>query len=135
MWLKGQPAAIHIGDLSYWEPPFDGYFDIRTGMLWAEYIESGGTAGVEPPAWTAEMSALADAFQAASPGSPEQNEAGAKLAEMMVDQMLFIGTVVAPAPIYHRNALQNVTEFKTWSYEYYRTYPYRAPQWWLSDES
>ena len=135
MWLKGQPAAIHMGDASYWSPPFDGYFDLRTGMLWAEYIDSNGANGVEPPAWTKEMAETAIAFQSSAPGSDEQNAAGAKLAEMMVDQMLFIGTVVAPAPIYARNALENFTEFKTWSYEYYRTYPYRAPQWWLSDES
>ncbi len=134
-WLKGQPAAIHMGDASYWSPPFDGYFDLRTGMLWAEYIDSNGANGVEPPAWTKEMAETAIAFQSAAPGSDEQNAAGAKLAQMMVDQMLFIGTVVAPAPIYHRNALENVTEFQTWSYEYYRTYPYRAHQWWLSDES
>ena len=135
MWLKGQPAAIHMGDATYWSPPFDGYFDIRTGMLWAEYIDSNGEAGVEPPAWTEEMAETAVVFQSSAPGSDAQNEAGAKLAEMMVDQMLFIGTVLAPAPIYARNALENMTEFKTWSYEYYRTYPYRAHQWWLSDES
>ena len=52
---------------------------------------------------------------------------------MMVDQMLFIGTVRAPAPLYHRNALKNVTEFKTQSYEYYRTYPYVAAQWFFDD--
>ena len=51
----------------------------------------------------------------------------------MVDELLFIGTVKAPAPIYHRHALKNVPEFKTWSYEYYRTYPYRAAQWYLDE--
>jgi peptide/nickel transport system substrate-binding protein len=135
MWLKGQPAAIHMGDGTYWTPPFDGYFDIRTGMLWAEWLDSGGAAGVEPPAWTKELSDIATVFQSSAPGSQAQAEAGAKMAQMMVDQMLFIGTVLAPAPIYHRNALRNVPEFQTWSYEYYRTYPYRAPQWWLADES
>ena len=29
----------------------------------------------------------------------------------MVEEMLFLGTVRAPAPIYHRNALKNFTEF------------------------
>ena len=31
----------------------------------------------------------------------------------MTENLLFIGTVQAPAPIYHRNALKNFTEFKT----------------------
>ena len=48
-------------------------------------------------------------------------------------QWLFIGTVSAPNPIYVKNATKNVPEFQTWSYEYYRTYPYRAPQWWLDE--
>ena len=31
------------------------------------------------------------------------------------------------------NNLKNFTSFKTHSYEYYRTYPYRATQWWLDE--
>ncbi len=133
MWLKGQPVAVHMGTNNYWVPPFDGYFDLRTGMLWAEYIDSNGASGVEPPAWVTKMGEDSIAFQAASPGSEDQAAAGAALAEAIVDQMLFIGTVIAPAPIYHRNALKNVPEFKTWSYEYYRTYPYRAAQWYFDE--
>ena len=43
------------------------------------------------------------------------------------------GTVQAPNLIYSRNALRNVPEFQTQSYEYYRTYPYLAAQWWLDE--
>lgn len=133
MWLKSQPAAMHLGDNTYWIPPFDGYFDIRTGMLWAEYLESDGASGVEPPKWVYEMRDDINAFQSSPIGSDKQNALGKKLAEKMVDEMLFIGTVRAPAPIYHRNALKNFTEFKTWSYEYYRTYPYLPAQWYLDE--
>ena len=41
--------------------------------------------------------------------------------------------VQAPAPVYHRNRVKNFPEFKTWSADYYRTYPYRPQQWFLSD--
>ncbi len=135
MWLKGQPLALHLGDASYWVPPFDGYFDLRTAMLWANYVESGGTDGVEPPAWVAQMREDVIAFQSAEIGSAAQAELGAKLAGKMVDEMLFIGTVQAPAPIYVHNTLKNVPEFQTWSYEYYRTYPYRGPQWFLTSDN
>ncbi|HUS55278.1 MAG TPA: hypothetical protein VMY41_14910, partial [Thermohalobaculum sp.] len=64
---------------------------------------------------------------------PESDEIGARLVKGMVENLLFIGTVQAPAPVYHRNALKNFPEFKTWSYEYYRTFPYRPQQWFLSD--
>ena len=133
MWLKGAPLAVHMGSNGYWVPPFDGYFDLRTGMLWAEWIDSDGASGVEPPEWVKQMGEDVNRFQAATPGSDTQAEYGAKLAEAIVDRMLFIGTVIAPAPVYHRNALKNVPEFRTWSYEYYRTYPYRATQWYFDE--
>ena len=58
---------------------------------------------------------------------------GARMAAAMAENLPFIGTVQAPNIIYHRNSLVNVAEFKTQSYEYYRTYPYLAPQWFLAD--
>ncbi|MEM1176642.1 MAG: ABC transporter substrate-binding protein [Pseudomonadota bacterium] len=133
LWRKGQPLALHLGDNTYWVPPFDGYFDIRTGMLWAEYLESDGASGVEPPAWVPEMIEDVNAFQSAPIGSDEQKELAIKLATKMVDEMLFIGTVLAPAPLIHNNDLKNVTDFVTTSYEYYRTYPYLPVQWWLDE--
>ena len=51
----------------------------------------------------------------------------------MVENLLFIGTMQAPAPMYHHNSPQSFAYFKTHSYEYYRTYPYRATQWWLAE--
>jgi peptide/nickel transport system substrate-binding protein len=55
------------------------------------------------------------------------------MVENMVSNLLKIGIAQAPSPIYHRNALKNFTEFKTHSYEYYRTYPYRGTQWYLDE--
>ncbi|MEM6933284.1 MAG: ABC transporter substrate-binding protein, partial [Pseudomonadota bacterium] len=134
-WQKGQPVAIVLGNNELWVPPYENYFGSRVGMLWAEWIDTGGTAGVEPPQWAQDMMKDIEVFQQSAPGSDASNAAGAKLATTMAEQLLFIGTVSAPNPIYHRNALKNFTEFKTWSYEYYRTYPYRATQWFLADES
>ncbi len=133
MWNKGQPLPIIMGVSELWKPPFENYFGHRTGMLWAEYIDSGGTKGVKPPQWVYDLSDTIDAFQSAAPGSEEQARLGAKLVETMTSQLLFIGTVQAPSPIYRRNALKNFVPFKTASYEYYRTYPYRPVQWWLDE--
>ena len=134
VWGKGQPLAIVLGNNALFVAPFDGYFDHRTGMLWGEYLESDGKQGVKPPEYVLRLRDDINAFQSAAPGSMESNKLGARLVENMTGNLLFIGTVQAPNPIYHRNALKNFTEFKTWSYEYYRTYPYRAPQWFLADE-
>ena len=133
MWEKGQPTAIILGNNELWVPPFENYFAHRTGMLWAEFIDTAGASGVEPPAWVMGLIDDVNAFQGATPGSAEQGEIGARMAKTMTEQLLFIGTVQAPNVIYHRNALKNVPEFKTQSYEYYRTYPYLAAQWYLSE--
>ena len=75
------------------------------------------------------------ALQESVPGSDEANALVGKIAQNFADNMLFIGTVNAPAPIVVRNGLKNVPEFQTWSYEYYRTYPYRATQWFLAEDN
>ncbi|MFK7995541.1 MAG: ABC transporter substrate-binding protein [Granulosicoccus sp.] len=133
MWEKGQPLGIVLGNNELWVAPFENYFAHRVGMLWGEWLESDGSKGVEPPDYVKQLNDDINAFQSTPVGSPESDELGARLVQNMVENLLFIGTAMTPDPIYHRNALVNVTEFKTASYEYYRTYPYLAAQWYLND--
>ncbi|OSQ53430.1 ABC transporter substrate-binding protein [Marivita geojedonensis] len=133
MWRKSQPLAIVLGNNELWVPPYENYFGVRNGMLWAEWIDSGGTAGVEPPQWAKDMIDDINALQSAAQGTAEFEQLANDLVSAMVENMMFIGTVNAPAPIYQQNKLKNFADFKTHSYEYYRTYPYRATQWWLDE--
>ncbi|WP_371228516.1 ABC transporter substrate-binding protein [Roseovarius sp. 2305UL8-3] len=133
LWQYGAPLAIHLGLNSFFRPPFGTYFEHRTGMLWGEWLDSDGATGVEPPDYAKALAADIDAFQSAVPGTDESNALGAALVENFVSNLVMIGTVKAPEPVYSSNNLKNFTEFKTWSYEYYRTYPYRATQWWLDE--
>ena len=133
MWRKGQPLAIILGNNELWVPPYENYFGNRNAMLWAEWVDSGGSSGEEPPQWAKDMVDDLNTLQSAAAGTDEFNQAGARMADVMTKQLLFIGTVNAPAPMIHRNNLINFTETKTHSYEYYRTYPYRATQWWLDE--
>ncbi len=133
MWRKSQPLAIVLGNNELWVPPFENYFGHRTGMLWAEWVDSGGANGVEPPDYVKQLIDDINAFQSAASGSEEFEMLGSRMVENMVTNLLFIGTVQAPAPIYQRNALKNFEVMKTHSYEYYRTYPYRATQWYLDE--
>ena len=132
-WDKGQPLAIIAGNPETFKAPFGNYFNHTQGMLWAAYIDSNGTDGVEPPQWVYDLSDGIDKFQSYELGTAESNEWGKKITTMLTEQTLLIGTVKAPFPTYHRNALKNFTQFKTTSYEYYRTYPYLATQWWLDE--
>ncbi len=133
MYAKGQPLAVILGNAEVFQPPFDNYFNLRSGMLWGEYIDSNGATGVKPPEYVYQMMADIDAFQGAVAGSDESNAIGKRLVETMAHNLLFIGTVKAVAPIYHSNKLKNFAEFKTQSYAYYRAYPYRPTQWYLSE--
>lgn len=133
MWRKGHPLAIIQGNNNMFVPPFESYFFLRTGMLWAEYIDSNGANGVRPPEWVYSMIDDINAFQSEPAGTAASDEIGARLVESMVNQTLFIGTVLAQGPIYHHNSLKNVTQFKTHSYEYYWNYPYRGTQMWLDE--
>ena len=135
IWRKSQPLAIVLGNNEMWVPPFSDYFGIRTGMLWAEWVDSEGAKGVEPPKYVKQLIADINAFQSAPVGSDKSNMLGARMVENMVGNLLFIGVVQAPAPIYHRNALKNFRSFTTHSYEYYRAYPYRGVQWYLDEKS
>jgi len=133
LWEKSQPLAIVLGNNELWVPPFENYFAHRTGMLWAEWVDSNGSSGVEPPEYVKQLMNDINAFQSTPVGTPESNAIGARMVENMTSNLLFLGTVLSAGPIYHRNALKNVPEFMTESYEYYRTYPYRGAQWYLDE--
>ena len=134
MWRKSQPLAIVLGSPEIFLPPFESYFWLRNGMLWAEYIDSNGASGIEPPAYVKQMMDDIYAFQSTPVNTEESNMLGARLVRNMTENLLFIGTVLGLSPVYHRNVLKNFPEFKTNSDEYYRTYPYRPQQWFLIEE-
>ncbi len=133
VWRNGQPLAIVLGTNQIWVPPYHDYFTVRTNMLWAEYVDSNGASGVKPPDYAYQMIDDITAFQSTPVGTAESNKLGARLVENLVKNLLFIGVVQVPAPIYHRNEVQNFVEYKTHSFEYYRSYPYRPTQWWLDE--
>ncbi|MDC1185198.1 ABC transporter substrate-binding protein, partial [Alphaproteobacteria bacterium] len=112
-WDKGQPLAIIAGNPETFKAPFGNYFNHTQGMLWAAYIDSNGSDGVEPPQWVYDLSDGIDKFQSYELGTAESNEWGEKITTMLTEQTLLIGTVKAPFPTYHRNALKNFTQFKT----------------------
>jgi len=133
LWEKSVPLAVVLGNAEIFIPPYDNYFNMRTAMLWGEYVDSNGASGVEPPAYAKQMMEDVKAFQATPVGTPESDALGLKLVEAMTGNLLFIGTVKEQKPIYHSNALKNFPEFKTASYAYYRTYPYRPSQWFFDE--
>lgn len=133
-WVMGRPLAEMAGSTKTLVPPFGDFFDLRTGMLWSQYIDTKGAEGVEPPAKVMELKKKAEQFVTLQAGSEESNKLGAEIAQMMADELYIIGTVKAVAPIYRSQSLGNFEVPKTSSYEFYRVYPYLTSQWFLGAE-
>ncbi len=133
MYSKGQPMAVILGVSELFIPPYDNYFNQKTAVLWGEYLDSDGATGVKPPPYAYEMMEDISAFQTEIAGSAESDRLGQKLVKTLTENLLFIGTVKSVSPIYHSNTLKNFTEYKTASYSYYRSYPYRGPQWYIDE--
>ena len=132
-WRFGRPLASVGSDPQVFTVPFGGYFDVRTGMLYDQWNQTGGAQGIEPPEWTKEMAAAVLEWQAQAPGSDAYNTMGTALVQMMLDAQPLISLVQAPGPVYHSNNLQNFRAPNTWSYEYYWHLPYRPTQWSLTE--
>ena len=133
LWEKGQPLGIILGNNELWVPPFENYFAHRSGMLWAEWVDSNGASGVEPPEYVKTLMTDINTLQSTPAGTDEFKAIANRMVAAMVENVLFIGTALTPDPVYHSNKLKNFPEFKTASYEYYRTYPYRGAQWYLEE--
>jgi len=133
MYSKSQPLAVILGVSELFIPPYDNYFNQKTAVLWGEYLDSDGATGVKPPPYAYEMMEDISAFQTEIAGSAESDRLGQKLVKTLTENLLFIGTVKSVSPIYHSNTLKNFTEYKTASYSYYRSYPYRGPQWYIDE--
>ncbi|UTW11569.1 ABC transporter substrate-binding protein [Marinobacterium rhizophilum] len=133
-WVMGRPLAMIAGNTETLVPPYGNFFDLRTGMLWAQHRETNGAEGVAPPASVEEMKQLTDRFVTLKAGSDESNALGLEIAKRVVDDLYIIGTVKAVTPVYRSRALGNFELPRTSSYEFYRMYPYLPSQWFLGNE-
>lgn len=129
VWDKGEPLAVFLGDTKELLPPYANFFGLRNGMLWDQYLQTNGKEGVRPPQTVYEMQKLARAFTTVPAGTARSNELGKQIAQRTVEDLFFIGTVKAVAPIYFHNDLANFRVPLTSSYSYYRVFPYLPAQW------
>ena len=132
-WVMGRPLASIASNTETLVPPYGSFFDLRTAMLWSQYLDTKGAEGIAPPATVAEMKILTDNFVMLKAGTKESNKVRLQIAERVVDDLFIIGTVKAVSPIYRSKALANFEVPKTSSYEFYRMYPYLPSQWYLNN--
>ncbi|MEB3230652.1 MAG: ABC transporter substrate-binding protein [Leptolyngbyaceae bacterium] len=131
-WTKAYTSAFLAGSREPLVPPFGDYFSLTNGHLWAKYRETDGAEGIAPPDWVEELDQKSTEYQTHLLGTPESNELGQAIVDLVQKDLLFIGTVGNPAePVYSRNDLGNFLEFTAKSYDYYWAYPYRPTQWFI----
>ncbi|MBS97211.1 MAG: peptide ABC transporter substrate-binding protein [Oceanospirillaceae bacterium] len=133
VWNMGSPQFTLATDPAWLLPPYGTFFDLRTGMEWAQYLSTEGKEGTQPPQTVYDMKALAEQFGTLELGSDESQKVGLEIAKRTVDDLFIIGTVKAVSPIYRNNKLNNFNVQKTASYDYYWSYPYQPKQWFLSE--
>ncbi|MEO1636701.1 MAG: ABC transporter substrate-binding protein [Cyanobacteria bacterium J06631_9] len=131
-WVKAYPSSTLAGSREPFVPPFGDAFGLSNGHLWAKYIETDGAEGIEPPEWVQTLDDKSAEFQQYELGTPQSDELGEEIVDLVQEDLLFIGTVANPAePVYRRNDLGNFQSFTAKSYNYYWAYPYRPTQWFL----
>jgi peptide/nickel transport system substrate-binding protein len=116
-------------------PPFgDAALEPLFGGPWADWHNSNGAQGIEPPDDIKPLWDLTEQWKSSLPGSPEYISLGQQLVQVQIDRAMIIGTVTTtPAVTIVSRTLGNVPQESINAFEYYRTYPYRTDQWFRKD--
>ncbi len=116
-------------------PPFgDAALEPICGGPWAEWHDTNGASGVEPPDDIKSLWDLTDEWKSTPPSDPRYAELGQQIVEIHRDHFFLIGLVSSTpeTTIVSRN-LANVVEWKVQAFEYYRMYPQRTDQWFFTE--
>ena len=110
----------------------DAALEPLCGAPWAEWHDTNGASGIEPPADVATLWDLVDEWKSTAPDNPRYAELGRQIVEIHRAHFFLIGTVTStPAVTIVSNNLGNVPEWKINAFEYYRMYPQRTDQWYF----
>jgi peptide/nickel transport system substrate-binding protein len=114
-------------------PPFgDAALEPQCGAPWAEWHDTNGASGQEPPADVQKLWGLVDKWKSAPQGSPEYAALGTEIVEIFRAHFWHIGTVTStPSLTIVSRSLGNVPEYKINAFEFYRMYPVRPDQWYF----
>ena len=122
-----------ISDPGLYRPPYSDICPLM-GVPWRDWIDSKGERGEEPPDWVKRLHELGREFKTVLPGSDRYMEIGREMVRINLEHMTIIGTNGdRPNPTVISNRLGNVTKWAIQNYNYGRTYPFRADQWYFKE--
>ena len=106
-----------------------------SGHLWADWLDSDGEEGVEPPEEIKELWEMGEDFLALSYGSDEWLEAGRAYYERHFEGLYVIGTIQRPPqPLLFKTNLKNTPPNDTvgqWSWSYRQWVMFLPEQWYF----
>lgn len=130
----GTAGAIIVLNTEMLLPPFGEPFNPGIAYLWAEWVNTDGASGVEPPADVLELYDLVEQFLQHPLGSAESNDLGEQIVDIHVENLWKIGIAGnVQQPIIHHNTLGNFGPYEVVSYDYYRSYPMIPAQWYFTE--
>lgn len=134
-WKHDKRSAPAIAQNPYrFVPPFGDRWSPGTGYDWANWHQSGGAEGSEPPADVKRLYELTEQFQAVEIGSEASNVLGKEIADIHARNLWQIGVVGnSILPVVTKNTLHNFAPFAVASYDYYWALPFRSYQWFLTE--
>jgi len=122
-----------ISEITLYTPPYSDLSPL-VGVPWRDWRDTKGVQGEEPPDWVKRLYTLADEWKTVLPGSKRFKAIGEEMVRINLENMVFIGSVgELPAPTVVSNKLGNVRDWTVQVYNYGRTYPFRADQWYYAN--
>ena len=107
---NGNPPHKQMGQMTFYAPPYGGFFDAPSAVGWAKYLQTNGKDGIKPPQWAYDMIELATKWQKYPISAPEHAKYGAQLAEMHSKYLPFIGIVQTGRPAYRNLQIGNLPD-------------------------
>ena len=134
-WRHANRAAPAISqDPFMFVPPFGDRWQPGTGYDWANWMETNGEQGVEPPDDVKRLYVLAEKFKTVPLGSDESNAIGKEVADIHLNNLWKVGLVGKTiAPVLAANHLGNFKPFEVATYDYYWAFSFRPYQWYFKE--
>ena len=130
----GTAGAIIVLVTEMLLPPFGEFFNPGNALLWAEWEQSGGATGLEPPDEVKTLYDIVPQFKQVQLGTPESDALGGQIVDIHVNNLWKIGVAGnIKSPVIHHNRVKNFGPYSVVSYDYYRAYPMIPQQWYISE--
>jgi peptide/nickel transport system substrate-binding protein len=112
-------------------PPFSENTEIGQAPLWAEWFNTKGQSGMEPPENVKKLRADIDKAVTLKQGSEEYLALGKQILTDFTKQLYFIGTTVAPRVIILNRNLGNTPAQGIFANDYNFWYPFNCDAWYF----